>query len=288
MENLIKNDELAIYRGKDFTVSKGITIHQPTLDEICSLGEDTYWSFVYAFTSSPADLKWQLWDSGIDYTEITDFELFYTMIHMMSPIFITSIIFGDLDFRKFEVYESAQSGVKEKILYQKCNKTVNEKVLVEPKNKIYSFLRKIFRCKPRYKNISHEEEYEVIIDEYIYTLIVDVLRKMHGFKRNSKMPANNSTKMVLIEDARDEYNISKTKENHSQLKNLISAMTNSEGFKYSHSEVWDMKINAFMDSVQRIMKTKNADLLLQSGYSGYGINLKDVDKKQLDWIGELD
>ena len=49
-----------------------------------------------------------------------------------------------------------------------------------------------------------------------------------------------------------------------------------------------MKINAFMDSVKRISKIKNADLLLQSGYSGFGVNLKNIDKKQLDWQGELD
>ena len=49
-----------------------------------------------------------------------------------------------------------------------------------------------------------------------------------------------------------------------------------------------MKINAFMDSVKRIGKIKNADLLLQSGYSGFGVNLKDIEKKQLDWLGELE
>ena len=65
-------------------------------------------------------------------------------------------------------------------------------------------------------------------------------------------------------------------------------MINSEGFKYNHDKVWDMKINAFMDSVKRIGKMKNADLLLQSGYSGFGVNLKEIDNKQLDWLGELE
>ena len=64
-------------------------------------------------------------------------------------------------------------------------------------------------------------------------------------------------------------------------------MVNSGGFKYNHTDVWDMKINAFMDSVKRISKIKNSNLLLQSGYSGFGINLKDVNKKDLDWLGEL-
>jgi hypothetical protein len=65
-------------------------------------------------------------------------------------------------------------------------------------------------------------------------------------------------------------------------------MINSEGFKYNHEQVWNMKINAFMDSVKRIGKIKNAQLLLQSGYSGFGISFDDIDKKQIDWLGELD
>ena len=94
--------------------------------------------------------------------------------------------------------------------------------------------------------------------------------------------------MILIEDAREEMEANKNKEYHSTLKNLVSAMINSEGFKYNHSQVWDMKINAFMDSVKRIGKIKNAQLLLQSGYSGFGVNLKEINNKQLDWLGELD
>ena len=94
--------------------------------------------------------------------------------------------------------------------------------------------------------------------------------------------------MILIDDAREERFKNRGKEYHSQLKNLISAMINCEEFKYNHSDVWDMKINAFMDSVKRILKIKNANLLLQSAYSGFGgVNLKDV-RKQVDWLGDLD
>ena len=112
--------------------------------------------------------------------------------------------------------------------------------------------------------------------------------KCHFIVRDLKEPLNNSTKMILIEDAREEMERNKNKEYHSQLKNLISAMINSEGFKYNHSQVWDMKINAFMDSVKRIGKIKNAQLLLQSGYPGFGVNLKEINNKQLNWLGELD
>ncbi len=114
------------------------------------------------------------------------------------------------------------------------------------------------------------------------------MRKIHGLRKNEQIPANESTKQILIEDAREEYNLYKDKEIKSQLLNQISAMVNSEGFKYNHSNVWEMKIYAFLDSVKRISKIKNAELLLQSGYSGYGIDLKTINDKQIDWLGELD
>lgn len=132
------------------------------------------------------------------------------------------------------------------------------------------------------------ENQPVIIDEFTYNMMMDYLCQVHMIQRDEKKPANETTKMILIEDARDDYEKNKNKEYHSQLKNMISAMVNCEGFKYNHSEVWNMKINAFMDSVRRVSKIKNANLLLQSGYSGFGINLKEISNKQLDWLGELE
>lgn len=247
MESMI-NDELKIYRGKDYFVKEGIVIHQPTLDEICEYGETDYWSMVYSLTSVGADLKFQLDDFCIDYTKISDFELFYSILCKNFPQKKTCLLFGELDFTKFELFEKQDT------------------------NAIVLFL----------------EEADLIIDEFTYLVIMDVLRKMHGIKRNNEIPANETTRQILIEDAREEYNRKKDNNPHSILHNLVSAMINCEGFKYNHNDVWDMKINAFMDSVKRISKIKNADLLLTSGYSGFGINLKEVSSKQLDWLGELD
>lgn len=245
-----KNDELRIYRGEDFVVSKYITIHQPSLNEICDYGEQDYYSMIYQLTATPQSMKVQLWDMGIDYTTITPYELFYNILYKLYPQEKTSIIFGNLDFTKFQVMQ---------------RKDDNSVLL--------------------YQVIDNEP---VVIDEFTYNVIMDYLRQVHIIHKDEKMPANKTTKMILIEDAREEYERNKNKEYHSQLKNLISAMINSEGFKYNHSEVWNMKINAFMDSVKRISKIKNADLLLQSGYSGFGVNLKEVSNKQLDWLGELE
>ena len=249
-EQYYRNDELKIYRGKDFVVSKHIILHQPTLNEICDYGERDYYSMIYNFTATPQSLKVQLWDMEIDYTEITPYQLFYQLLYRMYSQEKTSIIFGDLDFSKFQLMQRKD----------------DESILL-------------------YQEIDGEP---VIIDEYTYNVIVDYLCKSHFIERDFKIPMTKSAKMILIEDAREEMETNKNKEYHSTLKNLVSAMINSEGFKYNHSQVWDMKINAFMDSVKRIGKIKNAQLLLQSGYSGFGVNLKEINNKQLDWLGELD
>ena len=300
-EEYYRNDELKIYRGEDFVVSKHIVLHQATLNEICEYGERDYYSMIYNFTATPQSLKVQLWDMGIDYTEITPYELFYQMLYKIFPQEKTSIIFGDLDFTKFQVmqrkddesiflYQEVPVGdiynLEYEFVYHFSNLLDASRFVGCEVDELIEKLSKSNRYNDFiFDNVQFES---VIIDEYTYNMIVDYICKSHFIERDLKRPANNSTKMVLIEDARDEIERNKNKEYHSQLKNLISSMINSEGFKYNHAQVWDMKINAFMDSVKRIGKIKNAQLLLQSGYSGFGVNLKEIDNKQLDWLGELE
>lgn len=259
-DRVTENDELKIYHGEDFTVSEHIRIHQPTLHEICDYGESDYYSMIYQLTSTPQSMKWQLWDMGIDYTQITPFELFYSLLYKLYPKEKTSILFGDLDLTKFQPAKRADD---DSIFLYQFSESNRENSEAAPQE-------------------------EIIIDEFTYHVIMDYLRRVHSLVKDDKKPANESTKMILIEDDREEYQRNKNKPYRSQLKNMISAMINCEGFKYNHSQVWDMKINAFMDSVKRVSKIKNAHLLLQSGYSGFGVNLKNIDKKQLDWLGELD
>ena len=64
-------------------------------------------------------------------------------------------------------------------------------------------------------------------------------------------------------------------------------MVNSDGFKRDDQTVWDMNIFAFTDSVKRIDKIRNSNLLLQSGYSGFGVDLKKIKKEELNYMGEL-
>ena len=300
-EEYYRNDELKIYRGADFVISKHIILHQATLNEICDYGERDYYSMIYNFTATPQSLKVQLWDIGIDYTEITPYQLFYQLLYRVYPQEKTSIIFGDLDFSRFQVmqrkddesiflYQEVPVGdiynLEYEFVYHFSNLLDASRFVGCEVDELIEELSKSNRYNDFiFDNVQFES---VIIDEYTYNMIVDYICKSHFIERDFKIPMTKSAKMILIEDAREEMEANKNKEYHSTLKNLVSAMINSEGFKYNHSQVWDMKINAFMDSVKRIGKIKNAQLLLQSGYSGFGVNLKEINNKQLDWLGELD
>ena len=184
----------------------------------------------------------------IDYTTITPYELFWKLICKMYPQEKTSIIFGDLDLTKFEITQRKDD--QSVLLYQVIN------------------------------------DEKVTMDEFTYNMIMDYLRQVHSIHKDEKMPANETTKMILIEDEREEYARNKNKEHHSYLKNLISTIVGNSN--YNHQTIWNVKINAFMDSVKRFSKIKNADLLLQSGYSGFGVNLKEISENKLDYFGELD
>lgn len=244
MDSLLsKSEELRIYRGKDYIVNDHITIHIPTLGEISDFGEDDYFSLVQQFTQTPSDVCYQLWDIGVDFTTISDFQLFSQLIVKTFSVESTRILFGDLAFESLIL-------------------TQDGKMLADPSGTWY-------------------------IDEFTYLYVADILRSIHFITKNVMIPTNEHTKLVLIENARDEAEIRSRNLRGSYLKNLISAMINIEGFKYNHEQVWGMKINAFMDSVMRISKIKNANLLLQSGYSGFGVNLKEINQKQLDWMGDI-
>lgn len=240
-------DELRAYRGTAFDIEEGITVRQPTLGEICDYGEREYYQMVYTLTSVGADLKWQLDTAGIDYTKIDDYTLFYSILSKNYSTSQTSILFGDS--LDFSSMELMMEKATEKV------------VMLQPDGTIFS-----------------KEAYDACIP---------CLRRMHGILRNDQVPANESTRRILIEDAREEYLLSKDKPYKSLLLPLISTMVNMPGFKRNDSSVWDMKIYAFMDSVKRISKIQNAGLLLQSGYSGFGVDLQKIDKKQLDYMGDL-
>lgn len=84
-----------------------LTIKIPTVGEILE-DEQKYYQIVSALTTTPFQYMVQLDDMGIDYTKISEYDLF----KMLFPIYAQSdlsILFGDLNTSDFSVYISSQN-----------------------------------------------------------------------------------------------------------------------------------------------------------------------------------
>ena len=271
-------DELKIYRGSDIPITDKIIVTQPTIDQIIEFGEKRYFSAVYNLTGVGADFKWQLWDYyGIDYTTIEDFELFKKMI------------WGILSSKKHIHKELTENRDK----YEEQLKNISEEDLAEMLiNPLSLVLKDIdladfeeYQSDKNDETILYDKEHDITIDRLVYTRIVDAVRKIHGFKRNNEIPGNKATKMIFIEDAREEAKMAAQKPYKSVLKPLISALAVKTG-QLGNESIWNTRIYMFFDAIKRINRIQDATLLLQGAYSGFA-SLKDVDKTRLDWAGEI-
>lgn len=271
-------DELKIYRGSDIPITDKIIVTQPTIDQIIEFGEKRYFQTVHCLTGVGADFKWQLWDYfNIDYTQIDDYELFKLMI------------WRNLSSKKHIYKELTENRDK----YEEQLKNISEEELAEMLvNPLSLILKDIdladfeeYQSDKNDETILYDKEHDITIDRFIYTRIVDAVRKIHGFKRNNEIPANEITKMDLIDDARDDAMAAAQKPYKSVLQPLISALAVKTGQLGSES-IWNTKINMFFDSIKRINKIQDATLLLQGAYSGFA-SLKGIDKTRLDWAGDI-
>lgn len=271
-------DDLKIYRGNDIRITDKIIVTQPTIDQIIEFGEKRYFQTVHQLTGVGADFKWQLWDYfGIDYTQIDDFELFKKML------------WKSLSSKK-KIYEELKMHPEQ---YEEHTKKMTDEdwdeLLFNPLSLILKNIDLAdfdeYESDKCQETILYDKEHDITIDRFVYMGIVDAVRKIHGLKRNSEIPANEITKMDLIDDARDDAMMAAKKPYKSVLKPLISALAVKTG-QLGSDNIWNTKINMFFDSIKRINKIQDATLLLQGAYSGFA-SLKGVDKTRLDWAGEI-
>ena len=271
-------DELSIYRGRDIKIAPKIIITIPTLNQIEEFGEKRYFNAIHTLTAVGADLKWQLWDYyQTDYTQIEDYDLFIK--HIYQAVSSKKRIYKELKNNP-DKYEKELSALSQEDL---------DSMLINPLQLVLKDidLADFIPCKSQKNDliVLYNAERDIVIDRAIYSQIVDVVRNIHGYKRNNQIPANERTKMDLIDDARDEAMAASRRPYKSVLKPLVSALTVKCGM-CGDDKIWNMNINMFFDNIKRVSKIQDAQLLLQGAYSGFA-SLKGVDKTRLDWTGDI-
>ena len=135
-------------------------------------------------------MKSQLWDLGIDWMEVDDFELFVMLSQTLTPD-RTKLLFGDLDFTKLKPYNHPH---------------VEGEIILADK------------------------ETGVLIDKMIYLRIVSYLRKAFNITPKVEKAANKMTKKILIEEDRKKIEFNKDKPFKSFLLPLISSIKVKQGY----------------------------------------------------------
>ena len=152
-------DELQLYFGDDYVINDYIKITQPLIGEVVDYGEAQYFSMVHTLTAIPSDMKSQLWDLGLDWTEMDDFELFMMLVQTLT-LDKTSILFGDLDFSKLKPFKNNQNG--DIVLADKETGIIIDKMIYL---RIMSYLRKLHNITPKVEKAANKMTKKVLIEE---------------------------------------------------------------------------------------------------------------------------
>ncbi len=234
--------------GNDFKINDNIIIHNPTLQEISDFGEMNYVILINYVTMRPYDDMVSLWDHGIDYEELTDYDIF--LRNMKAPGMTkdkTSILFGDLDFTEYEIAINPQN---------------NEVVLTNGVNMIDKGI------------------YQLIVDFIRFINYIDTDNP------NEIKPGSLGTKKYLIKRMRKKQEFNAKKEFKQNIANIASAIINMPNTSYSYKDVENLHIAQLYDSFYRILKRDNSHYVRQAIYGGT-ISSKDVDNSVLEWFGSI-
>ena len=166
-----------MYFGEDTIINDYIKIHIPTVGEIVEYGERDYYSMIFSLTAIPSDMKSQLFDKGIDYEEISDFELFYLLTRDLTQD-KTQLLFYDLDLSKMQLFND-NSNDKLFMFEQESNKVLDELAYL----KIAACLRKLHNIKPKVEKAANKTTKDILIQ-----LDRDRIarQKKEGYKSNLK------------------------------------------------------------------------------------------------------
>lgn len=277
MSDEIRIDYLKIYFGDPYPINDQIIIYQPSIQEIIDFGEDNFFSVLFMFIGNTTYRKLFLWNNGIDWCKVSDYELFCNLVRMM-PVDSTSILFGDIDFTKFMLYEREDPGEPE-----------DEKP--DPDKKL-SAMQKL-KCKMKEFERTHtfyNEEQDIEIDASTYHEIVEVLKEMTKTAVKTEYAPNKTSRELLITEEQEKIARAEREsdgKNHSTLLPLISFCINHPGFKYKSNELKEIHINEFMDSVKRLQVYESTHALIGGMYSGF-VDTSKIPNSQFDFMRPIE
>lgn len=218
-----------------------LVVYQPTIGDIISLGEERFYNTLYIFITNTTTYRLMLWKSGIDWNEISDFELFL-MLYTGIDNEVSKLFFPDINWEDFNLYEKQDNEKTSMILY-------NEKDNIE-------------------------------INENVYNHFSQYLRNVFNIYPDEKLTNNAIMKDWFIQKDKRQLEINKEKEKmgkkeESSIQSIVSACVNHPGFKYKLHELRNVGVCEFYDSVKRLQIYESTTALMKGMYSGF-LDAKEI------------
>lgn len=183
-----------LYRH-EYPINENIKIYIPTVGEVLD-NEDDYYSMITTFTAMPIDLMLELDDMGIDYTKITDYELFL----LLFPGFKqgnTSLIFSGLNLDNFSLDFNKES--KMPILIDHESGVVIDKGIYW---QVAATLRKINHLKKNNRKPANDEAKKYMLER------ARIKRNRH--KKTSSVSNIEGLIVALVNNCNFKYNFNET------------------------------------------------------------------------------
>lgn len=242
-----------MYFGEPYTIPcrhGSITLPFLTIGDLVEIGESNFFSTLNIVVANTTSYRSFLWDLNLDWNEVTDFELFVMIFKNMDPD-VSKLLFGDLDFSTFEI----------KLL--NVDEETKKLVLV-----------------------SEEQNIEIGEDEY--QQFHQYYQLLFNMKPEDELTYDNRLKKWWIDkDKREQARrAKKTDDKKYSLQPMVSALVNHPGFKHKLSELKEVGIAEFYDSVKRLQIYEQSTALLKGLYGGM-ISSKDVEPDAYNWMKDV-
>ena len=198
--------------ARSYPVNDKISIRIPTVGEILE-NEVAYNSILSCVISTPYDFMVYLDDMGIDFENLTEYDLFLLLFPSLQSA-DTSIVFGDLDLSKFSPAINEKNG-------QVILLNAEDDIVID--RGVHDLICQAIR------KINHLEK---------------VTRRPGNSEAKKYMIERARIKLQRA---------ARRKRETSELEKLIVALVNTEEFKYGYQEVLDLTIYQFRASVDQII-----------------------------------
>ena len=225
-------------------LAPGIAIRIPTVGEILQ-NERLYYQTTYSLTATPFQNMVQLDDLGIDFTTISEWQLFIqTFLAYAHSGDLLDYVFADLQTQGFGIYQDPQTAA-------------------------------LYLSNP---------DTGVQIHESTYLQIVELIRKINLYEHITARPANETARQYLIEKERKRLKRLAKKPPEPYLEQMVIALVSTAEFPYDYESCMHLSIYAFNQSFKQIQHKINYDNTMIGIYAGT-LNARDMkDKSALSWI----